>query len=97
MSMASKGPLQLRKGTLHRRRTKCNVPCRAIVVTNLALSSSFVSCSYTLFAVVNHSGTLETGHYTVFIRHTSTSTSWFKCDDHMVIKTTPEEVLKSEG
>ena len=50
--------------------------------------------SYHLFAVVNHSGTLETGHYSVFVRH---SDYWYKCDDHFVMKATEQEVLRSEG
>ncbi|XP_048575832.1 ubiquitin carboxyl-terminal hydrolase 22 isoform X2 [Nematostella vectensis] len=33
---------------------------------------------YSLFAVVNHSGTLEVGHYTAFIRQQN---NWFKCGD----------------
>ena len=50
---------------------------------------------YTLFAVVNHSGTLETGHYTAFIRHNGDQ--WCKCDDPVLSRATEEEVLRSEG
>ncbi|GAB1602415.1 ubiquitin carboxyl-terminal hydrolase 22-like [Argonauta hians] len=60
-------------------------------------SAKSLSCDnkYSLFAVVNHSGTIETGHYTCFIRlHKN---QWYKCDDHMITKATPQEVLNSEG
>lgn len=49
---------------------------------------------YSLFAVVNHSGHLDNGHYTVFIR---SNNNWFNCDDHFVMNATEKEVLNSEG
>jgi len=50
---------------------------------------------YSLFAVVNHSGTIESGHYTAFIRQQRNQ--WFKCDDHLITKASVQEVLDSEG
>jgi len=50
---------------------------------------------YSLFAVVNHQGTLEVGHYTCFIRQRKGQ--WFKCDDGWITKTSINEVLSSEG
>lgn len=50
---------------------------------------------YCLFAVVNHSGTIETGHYTAYIRQCRDQ--WFKCDDHLITRATVQEVLQSEG
>ncbi len=50
---------------------------------------------YCLFAVVNHSGTIETGHYTAFIRQHRDQ--WFKCDDHLIVRASVQEVLDSEG
>ena len=50
---------------------------------------------YSLFAVVNHSGTIECGHYTCFIRQHKNQ--WFKCDDHLITRALPQEVLNSEG
>ncbi|XP_067671199.1 ubiquitin carboxyl-terminal hydrolase 22-like isoform X1 [Haliotis asinina] len=61
------------------------------------VSAKGLSCEnkYSLFSVVNHSGTIETGHYTCYIRlHKD---QWFKCEDHMITKASPEEVLNSEG
>ncbi|KAL4240000.1 Ubiquitin carboxyl-terminal hydrolase 22 [Mactra antiquata] len=56
-----------------------------------------LSCKnkYSLFAVVNHSGTIECGHYTCFIRQHKNQ--WFKCDDHLITRALPQEVLNSEG
>lgn len=50
---------------------------------------------YSLFAVVNHSGTIETGHYTAFVRQQENQ--WFKCDDALITKASVDEVLNSEG
>ncbi|XP_048101501.1 ubiquitin carboxyl-terminal hydrolase 22 [Alosa alosa] len=50
---------------------------------------------YSLFAVVNHQGTLESGHYTTFIRQHKDQ--WFKCDDAIITKASIGDVLSSEG
>ncbi|XP_072044155.1 ubiquitin carboxyl-terminal hydrolase 22-like [Amphiura filiformis] len=50
---------------------------------------------YSLFAVVNHLGTLEAGHYTCFIRQHKNQ--WFKCDDATITKASVHDVLHSEG
>ena len=50
---------------------------------------------YFLFAVVNHHGTLESGHYTSFIR--LKNDQWFKCDDHIISKASLSDVMNSEG
>ncbi|XP_055984589.1 ubiquitin carboxyl-terminal hydrolase 27 [Sorex fumeus] len=50
---------------------------------------------YSLFAVVNHQGTLESGHYTSFIRHHKDQ--WFKCDDAVITKANIKDVMDSEG
>ncbi|RLV93314.1 hypothetical protein DV515_00013461, partial [Chloebia gouldiae] len=49
---------------------------------------------YSLFAVVNHQGTLESGHYTSFIRQHKDQ--WFKCDDAIITKASIKDVLDSE-
>jgi len=51
--------------------------------------------TYKLFAVVNHQGTLQSGHYTCFVKQSVNS--WFKCDDALVTKTTIDQVLNSEA
>uniref|UniRef100_A0A8C6QFJ1 Ubiquitin carboxyl-terminal hydrolase n=1 Tax=Nannospalax galili TaxID=1026970 RepID=A0A8C6QFJ1_NANGA len=50
---------------------------------------------YSLFAVINHHGTLESGHYTSFIRQEKDQ--WFNCDDAIITKATIEDLLYSEG
>lgn len=59
------------------------------------INSNPNSDSYCLFAVVNHSGTIETGHYTAYIRQCRDQ--WFKCDDHLITRASVQEVLQSEG
>jgi len=50
---------------------------------------------YSLFAVVNHVGTIEAGHYIAYIRQHRDH--WFKCDDHLITKADIRDVLQSEG
>ena len=50
---------------------------------------------YTLFAVINHIGNIEAGHYTSFVRQYRDR--WYRCNDHQIIPTTIKEVLASEG
>jgi ubiquitin carboxyl-terminal hydrolase 22/27/51 len=52
-------------------------------------------CRYSLFAVINHIGSLDAGHYTAFIRQQRDH--WFKCDDHLITRANLREVLDSEG
>ncbi|KAJ6219774.1 hypothetical protein RDWZM_005586 [Blomia tropicalis] len=51
--------------------------------------------NYFLYAVINHTGTLETGHYTAYIRQTEDE--WYQCDDHFILRATTEQVLQSEA
>ncbi|RWS27194.1 ubiquitin carboxyl-terminal hydrolase 22-like protein [Leptotrombidium deliense] len=73
-------------------------------VSDSSSSSTYVNGSslnenntrrYCLFAVVNHSGTIETGHYTAYIRQHRDQ--WFKCDDHIITRASIQDVLDSEG
>ena len=43
---------------------------------------------FSLVATINHSGSLNAGHYWAFIKD-NTSKSWFKCDDRSVLKVKP--------
>ncbi|XP_063934211.1 ubiquitin carboxyl-terminal hydrolase 22-like isoform X2 [Zophobas morio] len=49
---------------------------------------------YTLFSVVNHHGSLHSGHYVSYVKHNN---QWFLCDDGAVTTATLEQVLNSEG
>ena len=50
---------------------------------------------YTLFAVINHIGNIEAGHYTSFVRQHKGR--WFQCNDHQIVPASIEKVLDSEG
>lgn len=58
-------------------------------------NSSFGSNTYTLFAVINHIGTIEAGHYTSYVRQYRDR--WYRCNDHQVVPSTINDVLNSEG
>uniref|UniRef100_A0A0N4UFS5 Ubiquitin carboxyl-terminal hydrolase n=1 Tax=Dracunculus medinensis TaxID=318479 RepID=A0A0N4UFS5_DRAME len=49
---------------------------------------------YELFAVINHVGTMDSGHYTCFVRHAN---QWYLCDDDKISPASIQYVLKSEG
>jgi len=50
---------------------------------------------YVLFAVINHIGTLDAGHYTSYIRQHGSL--WFHCNDHQILPASIDQVLDSEG
>ena len=50
-------------------------------------SISFTN-QYPLIATINHSGTLQAGHYWAFIKDRFTN-NWLKCNDHAVLKVKP--------
>jgi len=56
---------------------------------------------YILFAVVNHIGSMETGHYTSFVKYRDLSTTgtyiWIKCDDSSLTKIQTETVMNSKA
>lgn len=56
---------------------------------------SQLSNRYSLFAVVNHTGSTESGHYTCYVRHQRDN--WFNCNDQKISKERLEDVLASEG
>ncbi|RWS05382.1 ubiquitin carboxyl-terminal hydrolase 8-like protein [Dinothrombium tinctorium] len=49
------------------------------------------SLTYDLYAVVNHYGTLEGGHYVAYCKHASTK-RWYKFDDHEVTELSAADV-----
>ena len=46
---------------------------------------------YTLFAVINHIGNIEAGHYTSYVRQHRDR--WYRCNDHQIVPATIKEVL----
>jgi ubiquitin carboxyl-terminal hydrolase 22/27/51 len=49
---------------------------------------------YELFAVVDHKGKIDNGHFVCFVRHES---RWFKCDDATITPTQPLQIARSKG
>ena len=49
---------------------------------------------YDLFGVVVHHGTMQSGHYTNYVRNQA---DWFHCDDALVTPASPAEVRSSIG
>lgn len=60
-------------------------------------TSSYLSTDnkYSLYSVVNHRGTADSGHYTCFIRQHKNH--WFRCEDNIITKANMDDVLQSEG
>ncbi|KAI9342604.1 hypothetical protein BDR26DRAFT_859242 [Obelidium mucronatum] len=54
------------------------------------LNDSVPEFRYSLFAVINHQGSLETGHYTAYVKSRN---NWFLFDDHTVTLATQKDVL----
>ena len=52
---------------------------------------------YSLYAVINHHGTMQQGHYTSYVRLAQPGEQWFRCDDETIRCATTTEVLSSEG
>lgn len=53
------------------------------------------ACRYSLYAVLNHSGQTNSGHYTAFIR--SGPGCWCLCDDQKIVPVTLERVLTTDA
>ena len=51
---------------------------------------------YRLLATVNHSGTLERGHYTAYVRDTVSNDWWF-CNDKAVIRASVANLSNSNS
>ncbi|KAG0042662.1 hypothetical protein BGZ83_000206 [Gryganskiella cystojenkinii] len=52
------------------------------------------TCVYNLFAVINHQGKMDTGHYTAYAKHRG---EWFSLDDHKVSLASQKDVLNSNA
>lgn len=67
-------------------------------MTGLLISEDIIPLRdnrYTLFAVINHIGNIEAGHYTSFIRQHRNK--WYRCNDHEIVQSSIKDVLDSEG
>lgn len=58
------------------------------------LGTSLPGDVFDLYAVINHTGSMDTGHYTVFIKHRDI---WFLFDDHTVTRVDEADVLYGDA
>jgi ubiquitin carboxyl-terminal hydrolase 22/27/51 len=52
------------------------------------------SAMYSLYAVIEHRGSLESGHYVSYVKHNH---KWFLCDDEYIYQTSLEDVLQCQA
>jgi len=51
-------------------------------------------CTYDLCAVIEHTGSIDSGHYFCFVLHHG---CWYKCDDHFVYRVSLEDVINAQA
>lgn len=75
-----------------------STPTASEIIENNSVLTSFESSQYIykLFSVVNHVGSIDTGHYTSYIIHPASSL-WYHFDDQTISKATLPVVLNSQG
>ncbi|KAG0466013.1 hypothetical protein HPP92_020177 [Vanilla planifolia] len=56
--------------------------------------SGEISSEFEVFAVVTHSGRLDSGHYVTYLRLRN---QWYKCDDAWITEVREEVVRASQG
>eukprot|EP00835_Amoeboradix_gromovi_P004720 NODE_387_length_9532_cov_0.176402.p1 type:complete len:547 gc:universal NODE_387_length_9532_cov_0.176402:7895-6255(-) len=61
---------------------------------NMSKYSTDNNMWYELFAVIQHRGKLDSGHYTMYSKYNE---RWFLFDDHKVDQVSPEEVLNTKA
>ena len=59
------------------------------------LANKRQSTRYSLFAIIQHIGTLNFGHYTAYIK--MPDSQWYKADDSLVTKVQEREALNQEA
>ncbi|KAI7895802.1 uncharacterized protein EV154DRAFT_493818 [Mucor mucedo] len=74
--------------------TKIKFPAELDLTPYTANKKKDADNVYTLFAVVNHQGKMDTGHYTMFAKHRN---EWFRFDDHHVTVAYQKDVLDSKA
>lgn len=57
-------------------------------------SPSELSSEFELFAVITHSGKLDSGHYVTYLR---LSNQWYKCDDAWITQVNENIVRATQG
>ncbi|XP_072764207.1 uncharacterized protein [Anoplolepis gracilipes] len=59
--------------------------------TNAIMTNNIRNYNYTLYAMSNHYGTMDGGHYTAFCKN-ATQNKWYKYDDQTVTEVSPSQV-----
>ncbi|XP_011861580.1 PREDICTED: ubiquitin carboxyl-terminal hydrolase 8 [Vollenhovia emeryi] len=59
--------------------------------TRTIMSNNIRNYNYTLYAISNHYGTMEGGHYTAYCKN-ATQNKWYKYDDQTVTEASPSQV-----
>ncbi|XP_051157632.1 ubiquitin carboxyl-terminal hydrolase 8 [Leptopilina boulardi] len=85
-------------GWLEKRNTQVDFPLtdfnlRPYVVndTNTNINTNSLGYNYSLYAMSNHYGTMEGGHYTAYCK-SAPQNKWYKYDDHTVAEVSPNQV-----
>ena len=68
------------------------VHCTKTLSVPLVVNENSFHKKFSLIATVNHKGTLNRGHYTVFIKQPSTS-SWLFCNDAAVFRSSVKKTI----
>lgn len=63
-------------------------------VSPAAEVASDENSQYDLFAVIVHTGSMESGHYTAYVQWQG---AWFRCDDHQVTRADPITVAAAQA
>ncbi|CAH8468072.1 unnamed protein product [Heterobilharzia americana] len=70
-------------GNWRKQTTSVNFPVESLDMAPFIVGPKLHSSEYALFAVLNHRGTMESGHYTAFCRNIRDS-RWYEYDDESV-------------
>jgi len=82
-------------------RNPCIVDCSDDLILPISPSLDNSICisfrnKYSLVAIINHSGTLSSGHYTAFVKD-PLSNSWYHCNDKLVTQCAKENVVNNSS
>ncbi|XP_035723560.1 ubiquitin carboxyl-terminal hydrolase 8-like [Vespa mandarinia] len=84
-------------GWLEKRNTTVDFPLKEfnlkpyLIIDHDAPMNNARFCTYNLYAMSNHYGTMEGGHYTAFCKN-SVQNKWYKYDDQTVTEVSPSQV-----
>ncbi|XP_041982812.1 ubiquitin carboxyl-terminal hydrolase 8 isoform X2 [Aricia agestis] len=87
-------PKEYMCNTYRKKQTFIDFPLEDLDMRQFSLQSSDNPSFYNLYAVSNHYGSMEGGHYTAYCK-SSEFGKWHKFDDHVVTEIPPSEVKSS--